>query len=100
MGWGRTLFLGDFGNRMDIEDCEQDIRRIKRELRGGYNKDMSQDEKIRRLTQENDELKLYLAGLIRLLTANGTINAPDYAQFVEAVDAEDGSVNEKFEGSL
>jgi hypothetical protein len=25
MGWGRTLLLGDIGNRLDIEDTEQDI---------------------------------------------------------------------------
>ncbi|MEM6883754.1 MAG: hypothetical protein AAF571_01890 [Verrucomicrobiota bacterium] len=85
---------------MDIEDCEQDIRRIKKELRGGYRKDMSQDRRIQKLTQENDELKLYLAGLIHLLTSNGTITADDYAKVVEAIDAEDGTVDEKFGGTL
>ena len=31
MGWGRTLFLGDIGNRLDIEDTERDIGSLKRE---------------------------------------------------------------------
>ena len=100
MGWGRTLLLGDIGNRMDIEDCELEIKRIKEELGGGFRKDMSQDERIQQLSAENDELKLYLAGLIRLLTANGTIDAADYEKIVQTVDAEDGNIDGKFDGAL
>ena len=32
MGWGRTLFLGDIGNRLDIEDTERDIHGLRRQL--------------------------------------------------------------------
>ena len=28
MGWGRTLLLGDIGNRLDIEDTERDIAHL------------------------------------------------------------------------
>ena len=32
MGWGRTFLLGDVGNRLDISDCEADIRVLKESL--------------------------------------------------------------------
>jgi hypothetical protein len=40
MGWGRTLLLGDIGNRLDIEDTERDIERLKREIAGAFHKDL------------------------------------------------------------
>ncbi|MBC2602490.1 hypothetical protein [Puniceicoccus vermicola] len=61
MGWGRTLFLGDVGNRLDIQDTERDIDSLKREIRGSFHKDLSQDQKIEKLIAENAEMKLYLA---------------------------------------
>jgi hypothetical protein len=100
MGWGRTLFLGDIGNRLDIEDTEQDVRRLKRELTGSYHKDMGQDTKIDRLVKENAELKLYLAAIIRLLTTNGTISPEELEIMVKAVDAEDGAADGQYGGSM
>ena len=90
MGWGRTLLLGDIGNRLDIEDTEQDIARLKRQISGNFNKDMSQDQKIEALINENAELKLYLASLIRLLMAKGSITQQELEAMVKSVDAEDG----------
>ena len=100
MGWGRTLFLGDVGNRLDIEDTERDIERLKREIAGGMRTDMSQDERINALVAENGELKLYLAGLIRLLTAKGAISTDELRAVVDAVDGEDGSIDGKFGGDI
>ena len=74
MGWGRTLLLGDIGNRLDIEDTERDIAKLKREIAGSFNKDMSQDRQIDMLITETAELKLYLASIIRLMTAKGLIS--------------------------
>jgi hypothetical protein len=58
MGWGRTLLLGDIGNRLDIADTERNLEDLRRELAGSYQKDLSQDETIRKLVRENAELKL------------------------------------------
>ena len=91
MGWGRTLFLGDIGNRLDIEDTEQDIASLKREIAGSFHKDMSQDKKIETLVAENAELKLYLASVIRLLTSNGTISTDELRSMVDMLDTENGS---------
>ncbi len=73
MGWGRTLLLGDVGNRLDIGDCENEIRNLKRGLGKSYNKDLSQDEKIQALQKENGELKLYVAALARILVAKNVV---------------------------
>ena len=100
MGWGRTLLLGDIGNRLDIEDTEHDIARLKRELSTSFTKDMSQDEKIESLIQENAQLKLYLAGVIRLLTSKGTISKRELEKIVEKLDAEDGQTDGKYEGDI
>jgi len=100
MGWGRTLLLGDLGNRLDIEDTEREIKELKRRMHGAFNKDMSQDEKIDALALENAELKLYLASLVRLLVKHGAITPEELRTVVEQVDAEDGSVDGKYGGEV
>ena len=74
MGWGRTLLLGDIGNRLDIADTESDIAQLKQKISDKFHKDMSQDQKIDTLLNENAELKLYFASIIRTLTAKGVIS--------------------------
>lgn len=100
MGWGRTLLLGDIGNRLDIEDTELDIENLKREISASFEVDMSQDEKIESLVQESVQLKLYLAGVIRLLTSNGTISKNELEKMVEKLDSEDGKKDGKYDGNI
>ena len=100
MGWGRTLLLGDIGNRLDIEDTERDIAQLKRKIAGNFNKDMSQDQKTEALIQENAELKLYLASLIRLLMAKGTITQQELETMVKSVDAEDGKTDGRLDSEI
>ena len=100
MGWARTLLLGDIGNRLDIEDTEREITKLSRKIFKASLTDMSQDQKIDTLLKENAELKLYLVSVIRLLTAKGTLSRKELKAMVEAVDAEDGSSDGKYEGSV
>ncbi len=100
MGWGRTLLLGDIGNRLDIADTERNIEDLRRELTEAFQKDMTQDELLQKLVQENAELKLYLAALMRLLIRNGAITREELQPVVEAVDAEDGRVDGGFTGKV
>ena len=88
MGWGRTLFLGDIGNRLDIEDTERDITRLRNLQRGQVGRDANQDERLDALERENDELKLYLASLLRLLVSKGTLSPGELSSFVELIDRE------------
>jgi len=100
MGWGRTLLLGDIGNRLDIEDTERDIAALRREISGSFQKDMSQDQMIHKLIAENAQLKLCFASLVRLLTRKGSISRDELAAVVAAVDAEDGRVDGQFTGNV
>ena len=100
MGWGRTLLLGDIGNRLDIQDTEQDIAQLKQQMAGALGKDLSQDEIIRELIAENAQLKLYLVSLMRLLTRKGTISREELQAVVAAVDAEDGRADGQFTGKV
>jgi hypothetical protein len=100
MGWGRTLPLGDIGNRLDIEDTEREIAKLSRDMFKASLSYMSQDQKIDTVLKENAELKLYLVSVIRLLTAKGTLSREELKTMVDAVDAEDGSSDGKYEGSV
>ena len=92
MGWMRTLLLGDIGNRLDIADAERDLARVRRntrrEMQAKGRKDRLQDERLEKLEQENDQLKLCLASLVRLLVEKGTLSEEELASFVDVMDAE------------
>jgi hypothetical protein len=95
MGWGRTFFLGDVGNRLDIADCEQDIKILKESLIQMHDEGQSQDAELIGLRRENDQLKLYLAAMIRLLAAKGLLNKDEIQKMVDIIDAEDGAMDGK-----
>jgi len=46
MGWGRTLLLGDIGNRLDIDDVEREIADLRRQMASGADGSGPQDELI------------------------------------------------------
>lgn len=100
MGWGRTLFLGDIGNRLDIEDTERDIDGLRRQLTSARSKDLSRDQRLTRLESENAELKLYLAALLRLLRQKGTVTDDELRSMVHAIDAEDGQIDGTASGEV
>lgn len=100
MGWGRTLLLGDIGNRLDIDDVERELAGLREQLSDQHNRDASQNELLRHLCRENAELKLYLASLLRLLARKGILDQGELKAMVEAVDAEDGHVDGKTQSPL
>ena len=89
MGWGRTLLLGDVGNRLDIGDCEQDISSLRSKLRQKSHVDRNQDEELQNLRQEVDELKLCLSSLTRILTAKELVTEADLSRFAKVIDGDD-----------
>ena len=100
MGWGRTLLLGDIGNRLDIEDTEMEISRLKRSLGTAFHKDLSQDKKIEMLINENSELKLYLASIIQLLISKDAITKDELEHVVQMIDESDGSADGGYRGNI
>ena len=92
--------LGDIGNRMDIEDCEQDIRILKESLMEMSQEEHEVDAELHAVQMENNELKLYLAAIIRLLTSKGIVSKNDIQKMVEIIDAEDGAMDGKARGDV
>lgn len=90
MGWGRTLLLGDIGNRLDIADTEEDIARMRESLTRKELRDLDQDQRLELLTKENEQLKLYLASLLRLLTKKRVLTSEELETFVALIDDEKG----------
>ena len=86
MGWGRTLLLGDIGNRLDIADTEHDLQNLKVELRAQSRRDRSHDETLEALQRENEEMKLLFATLIPLLTKKGVVSEEDLRSFAKSVE--------------
>jgi hypothetical protein len=86
MGWGRTLLLGDWGNQMDIRDTRSDVADLESRLSDQGHRDVAQDQRIDALERESDELKLYLASLLRLLVRKGTLTQEELSAFVDVLD--------------
>ena len=86
MGWGRTLFLGDIGNRLDIADTENDLKRLRRRVARKEQTDEAQEARLNELELENEQLKLYLASLARLLVSKGVLSEKELNAFVDIID--------------
>ena len=100
MGWGRTLLLGDVGNRLDIEDVERDVARLKRGLTDAHHLDMSQDERLAHVEARNAELTLYLSATLRLLRSKGMVDQSELEKIVDAIDASDGECDGGYDGPI
>ena len=100
MGWGRTLLLGDVGNRLDISDCEEDIRTLKQSIMQMHQEEQEVDSELHSLQMENNQLKLYLAALIRLLISKQVLTKEEIQGMVDIIDAEDGAIDNKTRGKI
>ena len=87
MGWGRMLLLGDFGQQMDIQDQKREIDDARVRLEGQRFVDRSQNEQIAQLAAENQSLRLYVFGLVRLLESKNIFTADDIRKLVDGVEA-------------
>lgn len=86
MGWARTLLLGDIGNRLDIADTEQDISTIRHELTSKRLLDESQDVMIKQLLEENQQLELCVAALVKTLEGKGIFTPEEVENLVQMID--------------
>ncbi len=100
MGWGRTFILGDVGNRLDISDCEEDIRILKESLMEMHQEGHEVDSELRAVQMENSQLKLYISAMIRLLIAKNVLTKEEIQSMVEIIDGEDGARDGKARGDV
>jgi hypothetical protein len=89
MGWGRMLLLGNIGQQMDLDDLNAYLERAVKEIEKNNQVDLQQAAEIARLKRENQELKLYTLGLIRLLAAKGVVTDTEVNQLVASIDRPD-----------
>jgi len=101
MGWGRMLLLGNLGQQLDIEDQRREIQQLRSRVRS-ESRQSTQDIEVRLdiLERQSDEMKLYLAALVRYLAAKGQIDLKEFAKLVDEVDAEDGTADGRYQGDV
>ena len=100
MGWGRYLLLGDLGQQLDISDQKEELERLRAEMEQRGPPPLDAAPALKRLQQENDELRLYLAAVIRCLVSKQVITVEELKQIVDVVDAEDGAQDGRFNGRM
>jgi cell shape-determining protein MreC len=71
------LLLGNVGQQLDIGDLNNAIAGMQNAFVNNRDLDREQGRAIQQLQQENQELKLYLATLLRLLVARGVLRADE-----------------------
>lgn len=86
MGWGRMLLLGNVGQQLDIGDLDQAVGAMRAAFERNQSEDREQARSIEQLRQDNHELKLYLATLVRLLVAKGVLKQEEVNSAVQAIE--------------
>jgi hypothetical protein len=86
MGWGRMLLLGNVGQQLDIGDLETSIGEMQSAFLENQQVDLKQQRSIAELQRENQELKLYLGTLIRLLVSKGVLTQEEVEATVNAIE--------------
>jgi len=88
MGWGRMLLLGNVGQQLDIGDLNGEIAGMQSAFLENQQVDLQQAQSLARLQRENQELKLYLATLMRLLVSKGVLKPEEVETTVRAIETE------------
>ena len=86
MGWGRMLLMGNVGQQLDIGDLEGSIKEMQSAVLENQNVDLKQARSIEELRRENQDLKLYLATLIRLLVSKRVLKPEEVEATVNAIE--------------
>jgi hypothetical protein len=79
MGWGRFLLLGDLGQQLDLQD-------IRRAFDQQDERDRTQEQTIQTLWRENNDLKLAMTALLRLLASKGVVTQAEVDQIGRAIE--------------
>jgi len=80
------MLLGNVGQQLDIGDLEGAVDQMRGDIAQKEQVDLEQGQDIERLKNENHELKLYLATLIRLLVSKGVLKQEEVDATVSAIE--------------
>ena len=85
------LFLGNIGQQLDLDDVGIEIQRIKETFAQVSEVDHAQGNELQRLRRDNDELRLYVVTLMRLLVQKGVLTTQETASMAAAIDTDNQS---------
>jgi len=80
------LLLGNVGQQLDIGDLERYVGEMQQEFLNNQQLDLKQARGIEELRRENQELKLYLATLMKLLVSKGVLKPEEVETTVRAIE--------------
>jgi hypothetical protein len=100
MGWGRLLLLGNVGQQFDINEAQETLAEMRTDVARLQVEDDSTQKRLARLEHENEELKLYLTAVLRLLTQKGTVSRAELQAIVSAIDGSDGNPDGRYNGKI
>ena len=82
------FLLGNVGQQIDISDLNQEIAAMQEVFLRNQQDDLKQSRSIAALRRENQELKLYLATVVRLLVSKGVLKPEEVEATVRAIEPE------------
>jgi hypothetical protein len=88
MGWGRMMLLGNVGQQLDIGELETAVTEMQGAFLDNQRADLDQAKSIAALRQENRDLKLCLATVVRLLVSKGVLQPSEVETIVRAIEPE------------
>lgn len=80
------LLMGNVGQQLDIGDVENAVNEMQSAFLENQQVDLKQERSITELRRENQELKLYLATVVRLLVSKGVLKPEEVEATVNAVE--------------
>lgn len=102
MNLASMLGLGNWEQQPDISHQRNAFDSLRREMKhravSRGNTDLGQP--VAGLEKENDDLRLYLASLVRYLGNKGTLQKEEFCSIIDVVDAEDGTADSRHKGNI
>ena len=91
MGWGKYALLGQLGNRLDLDEADRKLKRmrVKSQQRRitQISRDEAQDDRLFALERENDEMKLLFMELMNVLADRGVLGEQETVEIVKRVES-------------
>ena len=85
VGWMRTLFMGDIGQNLEIQNIQERLDEMRHEKTPAA---LNQEKQIEALREEVHELRLRLAVLMKLLVGKNVLTAQEIASMIAALEPE------------
>jgi hypothetical protein len=100
MGLGHEMRLDEVGGTHDLAETLAEIDILRHRLNKTTQGQATVTDELRRLTAENNELKLYMATAFRLLLDKQIVTRDELQTVVSAIDGEDGVEDGRYRGPV